>query len=274
VANRRDTSTKISPQLSHRDSPKSHFCSHALGRILRITRSTNKKTLYYHSHIPSIDAIKELQRKAVGIKKTNDLPPAFTGVAQAFSVAEQMLSCIQASLNDKDKVGPDDQSNDPHFEAIETTLDSTRVQAESLFNILEKVLRDGPKPREERYKEIAAKLKTTVEKLMLSILEELVEVSQIPLPLIDQMTLKKLQDTAKQVQELEPSIKPPERAMLSFVNSRSGTQNAHGETGDIHHYPGSGPVFSGKINSIQYSVRRWHRLCPRNRLPGRVRRGW
>jgi len=44
--------------------------------------------------IKAIDAIKELQRKAVGIKKTNDLPPAFTGVAQAFSVAEQVLSCI------------------------------------------------------------------------------------------------------------------------------------------------------------------------------------
>jgi len=84
------------------------------------------------------------------------------------------------------------------------------------------VLRDGPKPREERYKEIAAKLKTTVEKLMLSILGELVEVSQIPLPLIDQMTLKKLQDTAKQVQELEPSIKPPERAMCRLSTAGAG----------------------------------------------------
>ncbi|KAK0638986.1 hypothetical protein B0T16DRAFT_422231 [Cercophora newfieldiana] len=200
-----------------------------------------------------ITAIEELQDQTENITKAKDLPSAFAGVAKAFPIAEQVLQCVESSLKDKAKVEPGNQDNDEHLKTIKQILDETGSKAEDLYNILERVLPEDKKSREERYKDVVTP-STTVEKLMLAVLQDLLEVSQLPLPLVDPMTLKLLQDTIKDVQKLEPSIKPPEKGAISFLNSGPGTQIGHAGTGDIYHNPGNGPQIGGKMGNIYFGA--------------------
>jgi len=88
---------------------------------------------------------------------------------------------------------------------------------------------------------------TTVEKLMLGILQDLLEVAQLPLPLVDPMTLKALQDAIKGEQRLKALHKaPPEKGTISFVNGGPGTQIGHAGMGDIYHIPGTGRRLRGR----------------------------
>jgi hypothetical protein len=201
----------------------------------------------------AINAIEELEEQEENINKAKDLPSAFAGAAKAFPVAEEVLQCIEASLKDKAKLEPGNPNNDEHLETLKQLLDETRGKAEDLYGLLERVLPEDKKSREERYQHIATPT-TTVEKLTLAILQDLLEASQLPLPLVDAMTLKVLQDTIKDVQRLEPSIKAPEKGTITFHNSGSGTQIAHAGQGDVYHNPGNGPQIGGKMGNIYFGA--------------------
>ncbi|KAK0618814.1 hypothetical protein B0T14DRAFT_518070 [Immersiella caudata] len=201
-----------------------------------------------------ISAINELRLDhADDIDKATDLPSAFAGVADAFPATEKVLRIIAASLEDPAKVDTGGQSADEHLRTIGDIFEESRAKTNKLRKIFERVIPEDNKTREERYKEIASP-SNTVESLMLATLQDILSVAKLPLPLVDEMTLKCLQETIKRVGDLEPSIKPPEKGTISFLNSGPGTMIGHAGEGDIYHNPGNGPQFGRNVGTITFNT--------------------